>query len=277
VKEAIKKLIPRPLRPVASRAYYFPIDTFERLAGRRDALTPPRRLLFIGGGNFRRAGTKFLGFFKEFGHLRPDERVLDVGCGVGRMAVPLTGYLSEKGSYDGFDIVDEGIRWCRKAISGRFPNFRFQVADLYNKTYNPKGRFKAVEFPFPYPDGSFDFAILTSVFTHMLPAETEHYVAEIGRVLSPGGRCFATFFLLNEDSLRLIGEGKSGQPMTHPLPGCRVDNLETPEDAVGYPQEDVIRLLAKHGLGVDAPVRYGKWCGRGEWTSYQDILVARKC
>jgi SAM-dependent methyltransferase len=232
--------------------------------------------MFVGGGDFRRSGRRFVGFFREFGKLRPEERVLDVGCGVGRMAAPLTEYLSEKGSYEGFDIVREGIKWCQKAITHRFPNFRFRVADLYNKTYNPKGRFKAIDFPFPYPDESFDFVILTSVFTHMLPADTDHYLAEIARVLSPGGRCFATFFLLNVESLKLIEEGKSSRLMAHALPGCRVDNADVPEDAVGYPEDDARGLLLKHGLEVCEPVRFGKWCGRAEWTSYQDIVIAEK-
>jgi SAM-dependent methyltransferase len=192
------------------------------------------------------------------------------------MAVPLAGYLSEKGCYEGFDVVPQAVRWCRKAITRRHPHFRFQVADLYNKTYNPRGRYRAAEFPFPYADASFDFVVLTSVFTHMLPPDTEHYLSEIARVLAPGGRCFATFFLLNEGSLSLIGEGRSERSMAHELEGCRVDNPAVPEDAVGYPEDAVRRLFARHSMTVHDPVRYGKWCGRAEWTSYQDIVVAVK-
>ena len=274
MKQALKRLLPHPLQPAARFLYHLPADAWDRLTGRRDALTPPRRLMFVGGGHFKRAGQKFLGFFVEIGGLGADERVLDVGCGVGRMAVPLAGFLSEKGSYEGFDVVPEAIAWCRKAISSRHPNFRFQVADLYNKTYSPGGRYQAADFPFPYEDGRFDFAILTSVFTHMLPADLDHYLSEIGRVLAPGGRCFATFFLLNDESLRLIAEGKSERPMGHVLGECRVDSAEVPEDAVAYPEEKVRALFAKHGMALREPVRYGKWCGRPKWTSFQDIVVA---
>ena len=82
--------------------------------------------------------------------LKPDERVLDAGCGIGRIAVPLTEYLDESGGYEGFDIAPEGIAWCRENITPRYPNFRFQVADIYNKSYNPEGSQKADEYEFPY-------------------------------------------------------------------------------------------------------------------------------
>ena len=58
-------------------------------------------------------------------------RVLDIGCGVGRIAIPLTGYLGGGGQYDGFDVVPGGIAWCEKNISIPFPHFRFELADIY--------------------------------------------------------------------------------------------------------------------------------------------------
>ena len=44
--------------------------------------------------------------------------------------------------------------------------------------------------------GGRDVAFLTSVFTHMLPEDVEHYLDELARVLKPGGRTLITWFLL---------------------------------------------------------------------------------
>lgn len=273
---ATNRLVLASLRSLARWMYLCFVDGFESLTGRRDALTPPRRLQFVGGGDFATVGTKLKKLLIDLGGLNPDDRVLDVGCGIGRMAVPLVGYLTNRGSYDGFDVVPEGIKWCQENISHRFPNFHFQVADLYNTMYNPKGRFKAGEFPFPYADASFDFVFLTSVFSHLLFDDTEHYISEIARVLRPGGRCFATFFLLNPESEELIKVGASTLEFRHAVGRCRVEHIKVPEDAVAYLETDIRALLSKYGLALREPIHYGRWCGRGEYTRYQDIAITRK-
>src|SRR5436190_20773342 len=107
--------------------------------------------------------------FTALGRLEASHRVLDVGCGCGRMAIPLTRYLDATGSYEGFDIAATAIDYCRRQITPRHPNFRFKVADIHNGTYNPAGRTSAANFAFPYEQGEFDFAFATSVFTHLLP------------------------------------------------------------------------------------------------------------
>jgi hypothetical protein len=69
--------------------------------------------------------------------------------------------------------------WCQGNISSKYPNFRFQLADVYNTEYNPGGTHRASEYESPYEDESFDFVILTSAFTHMLPEEVSNYLSEI--------------------------------------------------------------------------------------------------
>src|SRR5439155_20602881 len=114
--------------------------------------------------------------------LKPPDCVLDVGCGCGRMAVPLVSFLSDQGQYWGFDIMRPGIEWCQKNIAARDPRFHFQLADVYNPAYHRKGKHPAHLYKFPYQDGFFDFVFLTSIFTHLAPPETDNYLAEIARV-----------------------------------------------------------------------------------------------
>ncbi|MFO0926022.1 MAG: glycosyltransferase [Gemmataceae bacterium] len=240
------------------------------------ALCPPEELIFVGDGDFTAIGNEFLRYFIELGGLQPSHRVLDVGCGIGRMAIPLTRYLNDQGRYEGLDVVPLGIDWCRAHITPRYPAFRFQVADLYNSSYNPAGRQLAEEYDFPYPDASFDFAFLTSVFTHMLPRAVERYVAELGRVLAPGGRCLVTCFLWNAESAALTLTDRSGLQLPHHRGVYHVADEAQPENAVGFNEDYLLGLFARHGLEVDHPVHYGRWCGRPRHLSSQDILLATR-
>lgn len=248
--------------------------------GTPDEVLPPRELQdWVGGGGadaYKAIGNKFLGHLVDLCGLQPGDAVLDVGCGSGRMALPLTGYLSPVGRYAGFDVSREAIAWCTQNISGSHPNFDFTVADVQSSQYNPKGKYKSSDFRFPYPDGSFDVVLLASVFTHMLPADVRHYLQEIVRVLKPGGRSLITFFLLNEESLALMKEGKGPLNFEHEMQGYRTTNIENPEAAIAYPEAFVRDLYGKCGLELREPLRYGSWSGRTDGMGGQDAVIAVK-
>ena len=169
-----------------------------------------------------------------------------------------------------------GIEWCQRAITPRYPNFRFQVADLYNRHYNPVGRFSASEYRFPFEDESFDFVVLTSVFTHLLPADRDNYISEIARVLRPGGRCFGTFFLFDDEarsSLRNGGAGSLDFPFRRD--GYWTNNERIPEAAVAYEEADVVERFERNGLRIRV-VRHGVWSGRADGSGWQDVVVTAR-
>lgn len=250
------------------------LDARDRVGGRSDRLVPPRRLDFVGHSDFVATGDEFLAHFVEYGELQPDEAVLDIGCGIGRMARPLMSYLSPTGRYEGFDVNRDGIGWCRRRYK-RFPNAHFRVADLFNARYNPRGAHRADEYRFPYPDAGFDVAIATSVFTHLLPDAADHYIAEAARTLRPGGRFFATFFLLNDVSRALVGQGRAGLPFGDVDEHVAIVDEAVPEEAVAFSEEWLFDALLRHGLTL-THVCPGSWCGREEFVSFQDIVVAER-
>lgn len=259
--------------------YYSAEDMLDLIRGKKHDLIPPRRLYFLTGDSDRAGylgiGEEFLGHLKELAGLTPDSKVLEVGCGTGRMAVALTKCIGKGGSYHGFDIDPSWVKWCQRHISSRFPNFSFRYADIYNKFYNAGGEGKASEYTFPYPDGSFDLVFLTSVFTHMLPADVAHYLAEIARVVKKGGRCFSTFFLVN------IGPNKNGAAggglrFNHQVSGYYTTDAATPEACVGYDEKFIIDLFERAGFRVQKPIYYGSWRGTPGGRSYQDIILCVK-
>jgi SAM-dependent methyltransferase len=232
-------------------------------------LIPPAELLYAGGAEgFVKVGRDAVRHMIELGGLRPQHRVLEPGCGIGRIAAALTQYLNKRGSYDGFDIINERVEWCAQNITPRYPNFRFALVDLFNKTYNPGGKLMADSFRFPHPDGAFDFVFLTSVFTHMLPADMEHYLSEMARVMKPKATSLITFFLLNKEGKRVIDErtGKSSRNFAHDEGVYRIEDRDKPEAAVAYEEGFVRDLFEKHGFGLHKPIIYG----------FQDIVVIKK-
>ena len=250
------------------------LDVKDRLSGRSDRLVPPRRMDFVGHSDFVATGDEMLTHFVELGGLQPGHAVLDVGCGIGRIARPLAGYLGADGSYDGFDVNREGVGWCRRRYA-RHRNFHFRVADLYNRRYNPGGQYAAIDYRFPYEDARFDFVILTSVLTHLLEAEADHYLSEVARVLRPGGRVLATFFLLDDDSRQAIAAGNAGFQFLDPDAHVAVVSEEMPEEAVAYDTGWVREHLSGHGLS-EVSITHGTWSGREDGASFQDIVVAER-
>ena len=282
MKSLVKNLLPGRAKTILRRAYNSLAKSNER-ADEPQAeepsdgeLLPSVFLQNYVGGDYRKVGEEFFRYFVELAGLQPHESVLDVGSGSGRMAVPLTNYLSGEGVYEGFDISADAVRWCRERITAGFPNFRFRVSDIYNAAYNPQGTYQASEYRFPYEDQTFDFVFLTSVFTHLLPRDMEHYFSEIARVLKPGGRCLITYFLLNEESTPMIDAGQGILNFAVGDELYRTINKSRPEDAVAYDEKYIMSLYEKYGLVVGEPVYYGSWCGRENFLSLQDMVLAYK-
>ena len=262
------------LKAAARRVYWAPYDLFH-WRERRARLIPPRGLSFVGGGDFEQTGREFLGHFTGLGGLRPGDDVLDVGCGIGRMAIPLTGYL-EGGSYAGFDVGREMVRWCSRHITPRHPEFEFTWAPVHNRKYNPFGDVSAAEFRFPYPDSSFDFAFATSLFTHLVRDEARHYLEETARVLRPGGTCLLTFFLLSPEAEREMEAGRAAFRFEHEIDGAATTDPRLPEEAVAYRVDDFRSMLERAGLEIREPIHFGGWANAPGAPTLQDVIVARR-
>ena len=71
--------------------------------------------------NYIKQSNHQLILLKDEINLMPDDSVLDIGSGIGRTAISLTGYLNSNSKYEGFDVVKKGVDWCNSKISKDFP------------------------------------------------------------------------------------------------------------------------------------------------------------
>jgi SAM-dependent methyltransferase len=245
-----------------------------------DELIPPKHVLpaYTRKGNFTKAGARFLRAAVDAG-LEPQHRLLDLGCGVGRLAVAVSQYLDDRGHYVGLDTDRTAIRVCDEWIGSKLPHFTFVWADVYNTAYNPSADAKAAQYRFPFDDDDFDFVFSNSLFTHLVPDDARNYLGEIGRVLKPGGRAMNTIFLLNQESLALVRGGDSPQGVLHELGDLAlVKKPERPEAWIALDEQFVRTAHTAAGLEIEQ-VRYGAWPGReasGPSLGKKDIVVATK-
>lgn len=264
------------LRLIVRRLFYFPIDLLNLFRLNKNQLSPPKGKIYTGSGDFLKQGKTFANHFIYLGNLLPEHNVLDIGSGIGRMAIPLTKYLSKEGKYEGFDIVKTGVKWCQKNITPKFPNFNFTHLNLKNSLYNLTTNQEASKIKFPYPDNSFDFIILTSVFTHMLPNDVENYLQEINRVLKSSGKCFCTFFILTNESEKHINKNTDFNFAFNKGNYSLMDE-KVPEANVAYKNDYLNKIITVAGLKVKSE-HFGYWSGRQKTESldFQDVLILEK-
>lgn len=265
------------------------LDSWDRLRGQCHPLTPPRHLIPFGIHRLREHGlmSRILAQdVKESCKLQPNERILDVGCGTGRLAIGLLDFLGPEGRYVGFDIDEKRIRWCRQNITRRNPLFSFVYSNVSNPYYRRDANLRPETYRFPWADNSFDVVALISVFTHMLPHEAENYLKEIVRVLKPGGRCFISYYLVTDEALSFLRDPERNLTFPELRNFLRFDYGEyrtaqpmMPEMAVGLMEPWVRTRYAQVGLRIAEPIRYGHWSGRQTPESrdnLQDYVVGLK-
>jgi SAM-dependent methyltransferase len=233
----------------------------------------------LGGLNpfspkFESLGLKYLRLMIEHSGLRPDHKILDVGCGTGRIAKVLQGFL-DNGKYDGFDVNEHFVDYCKSSIVDKKFDFRF--CNVQNDEYNPAGDISPEAFEFPYGDRSFDRVCAIGVFNHLELPWAFQYVREITRVLKPKGIFFGTFFLLNGISMPYV-RNKENHPLKFEIETDDVwyEYKDRPLFNVALSEQPIRRVFIKSGLMIKEPIKYGHWCGFKNAIVGHDVIVAIK-
>jgi ubiquinone/menaquinone biosynthesis C-methylase UbiE len=106
-------------------------------------------------------------------HIQPGDAVLDVGCGTGTLAMKVSRRVGRAGRVVGIDPGTEQIARARSKAARRNLPIEFQIGVIEQ---------------LPFPDQTFE-VVFSTLMMHHLPAPLKRQgLAEIARVLKPGGR-----------------------------------------------------------------------------------------
>lgn len=240
---------------------------------------PVDLILMTGGGpdGFAQISDFHISNLKRFIGLESSHSVLEIGCGIGRDAIPLTQILTE-GSYVGIDIIKRSIDWCSQNISPKHKNFSFYHFDVKDELHNGGGTTSTLDIALPLATASVDRIFLFSVFTHLFQPEIEHYLREFRRVLKPDGLVYATTFIY-DDAILETARATSLTPFDlrfeHEIsPGCRINDVAHPLGAVAYTRARWDAMVKKSGLRYAKPFLHGAWSGFfSDAADGQDVAI----
>lgn len=164
---------------------------------------------------------------------QPGERALDVGCGPGTMAIALAERVGPAGEAVGIDASAEMIELARDKAGRAGSAARFEAA--------------AIE-ALPFADGEFDVATSTFMLHHLPEDVRAKGLAEVRRVLKPGGRFVIVDFA--SDSGTFLGHLLS--VMGHSHGKSTLPHLESALREAGFSSIEKMRSNRKESLIVKA-------------------------
>jgi len=152
----------------------------------------------MGGKHFKnddafiRTAVRDVKRLERLAGLTAESRLLDWGCGAGRLAVGVREHFPNRriADYHGVDVQPDLISWARENLTA--PGFRFTCVDVANERYNPAG---LPDRTLAADTESVDVFYAYSVFSHMNDDDTAAYLHLIAEALSPAGKAFVTCFV----------------------------------------------------------------------------------
>lgn len=171
--------------------------------------------IFLFGGQLRELRLKTV----SLARLHPGETVLDVGCGTGTIAIEARKRVGATGRVVGIDPGKEQIARARTKATRRGLSIEFQVGVIEQLAF---------------PDQAFDVVFSTLMMHHLSTPLKRQGLAEIARVLKPGGRLVIADFTHRDDRTDQTAHFHAG--------GSRMHDLVTLVKDAGFEQVDTEAL-----------------------------------
>jgi SAM-dependent methyltransferase len=212
-------------------------------------------------------------------------RIIDFGCGFGKLAPVSTFFTHPDGVYIGIDIRSDCIEACERQYA-HLPRVEFHKSEDYNSMYSEERsdelRRSTPQHDWPAKPGSIDLVTAISVFTHLQEEQALHYFRQIHGVLKPNGVAMLTFHIV-EEPRKAPKFSSANKPHLLDLFDFRTalppsQNFFTsrplvPEDAIAVNDAGLKSLIGDR-FDLVSIIR-GSTTG-GEDPFFQDIVILRK-
>jgi ubiquinone/menaquinone biosynthesis C-methylase UbiE len=155
----------------------------------------------------------------DLAHIKPGEKVLDVGCGTGSLAMEVEPRVGATGQVFGIDPGAQQITRARSKAARHSLPIEFQVGVIEH---------------LDFPDQTFDVVLSTIMMHHLSDSLKRQGLAEIARVLKPGGRLVIADFKRQEE--------RPAQPIRFGAGGSRIQDLTVLVKEAGFSQVETEEL-----------------------------------
>jgi cyclopropane fatty-acyl-phospholipid synthase-like methyltransferase len=207
--------------------------------------------------------------------LKRNHKVLEIGCGAGRIANGLFHYLNQEGKYLGLDVHPEIIDWCKKFITTRNSNFQFKQLTLSNNYYYQKNNNKFNQYNFDFlGEQKFDCIFAVATFNHLRLEDTQQYLQQIGKRLKNNGVAYFTCFIIDEEFFEFQEKNNLHRGLKQDSAGVWY-GYERQSSFTGYEIPTLKYLLDDANLKI---ITYhpGSWAQKKRSRLYQDWLLVEK-
>jgi ubiquinone/menaquinone biosynthesis C-methylase UbiE len=149
----------------------------------------------------------------DLARIQSGEKMLDVGCGTGTLAMEVARRVGATGHVFGIDPGEQQIARARSKAARRNLSIEFRIGVIEH---------------LDFPDQTFDVVLSTIMMHHLSDTLKRQGLAEIARVLKPGGRLVIADFKRPEE--------RPTQPVRFGAGGSRMQDLAVLVKDAGFSQ-----------------------------------------
>jgi cyclopropane fatty-acyl-phospholipid synthase-like methyltransferase len=196
---------------------------------------------FVDEERYRESGEGTVAMLRQFVGITPDDVVLEIGAGVGRVGVLLAPICKE---WIGVDVSENMLRHIERRLAG-LTNVRTVATNGFDLS--------------GIASESVDVVYSTVVFMHLDEWDRYNYLKEGFRVLKPGGRMLVdNVDLTSDDGWKFFEEHCAVPPHERP---AQISKTSTPQELEAYFRRSGFEEIKQHRAGLWIITYGGKHLG----------------